>query len=61
MLYVVNMAASVIYLILVTIIVGDMVLTGEVMGQYLLIIVVSIVMIVVNNIYFKKRVSLFVN
>ena len=46
---------------LVTSIVGDMVLTGEVMGQYLLIIVVSIVMIVVNNIYFKKRASLFVN
>ena len=61
MLYVINMAVSVIYLILVTIIVGDMVLTGEVMGQYLLIIVVSIVMIVVNNIYFKKRASLFVN
>ena len=61
MLYVINMAASVIYLILVTVIVGDWVLTGDVMGQYLLVIVVSIVMIVVNNIYFKKRASLFVN
>ena len=61
MLYVINMAASVIYLILVAVIVGDWVLTGDIMGQYVAVIVVSIIMIVVNNIYFKKRASLFVN
>ena len=60
-LYGVNIAATVLYLILATLVVGDWLLSGDVVSQYVISTAVSIVMIVVNNIYFKKRASMFVN
>ena len=60
-LYAVNMAATILYLILATMVVGEWLLSSEIVGQYMASTAVSIVMMVVNNIYFKKRASLFVN
>ena len=60
-LYVISMAAALLYLILAVAIVGDGLLTGELIGQYIGSVIGSIVMIALNNVYFKKRASLFVN
>lgn len=60
-LYGTSIAASVLYLILATAIVGEWFLTPELTSQYICTIGISVLMIVVNHIYFKKRASLFVN
>lgn len=61
MLYVASIVVSLLYLILATAIVGDWLLSSDTISQYALNIIIAAVMILVNNLYFKKRASLFVN
>lgn len=60
-LYAANMGVTIVYLILATMVVGDWLLNGNIVGQYVASTAVSVIMMVVNNIYFKKRASMFVN
>ena len=61
MLYVASIVVSLLYLILATAIVGDWLLSSDTISQYATNIIIAVVMILVNNLYFKKRASLFVN
>lgn len=61
LLYVASIVVSLLYLILATAIVGDWILSSDTISQYATNTILSVVMILVNNIYFKKRASLFVN
>ena len=60
-LYVASIVVSLLYLILATAIVGDWLLSSDTISQYATNIIIAVVMILVNNLYFKKRASLFVN
>lgn len=57
----ISTAHSAARLILTAALAGDLFFSSSLAGSYVLVLVLSVLMIALNNVYFKKRASLFVN
>lgn len=60
-LYVVNAAASILYIILVVGAIGDYTDVSELISSAIIGVITSIVMIIINRVYYGKRMQFFVN